>query len=75
MQTCALEMNKLLLLVLVPSIARHPLRFQLTYQQLTIPRAWKRQSCFLARVLNSRARSPAGHVTFSDLPFRALSFD
>ena len=75
MQTCALEMNKLLLLILVSSVAHHPLRSQLTYQQLTIPRAWKRQSCFLARVLNSRARSLYGHVTFSDSPFRALSYD
>ena len=68
-------MNKLLLLVLVPSVAHRLVRSQLTYQQLTILRAWKREGCFLARVLNSRAQSLYGHVTFSDPPFRALSYD
>ena len=38
---------------------------KLTHQQLTIPSAWKLQSYFLARVLNSRPPSLYKHVTFS----------
>ena len=48
---------------------------QLTYQQLTIPSAWKLQSYLLATVSNSRILSLYGHVTFGDPPFWALSYD